>query len=92
MSALRVFGVAFVVFTALAVHAACCFEDVLRVEAAEGSRLQNLGIIIHSAACGRGNGLLMVRYKIQTIHRPGREPDMKLKCAPPARCWMKGLF
>jgi hypothetical protein len=42
MSALRVFGIAFVVFTALAVHAARGFEDVLRVEAAEGSRLQNL--------------------------------------------------
>ena len=42
MSALRVFGVAFVVFAALAVHAACGFEDVLRVEAAEGSCLQDL--------------------------------------------------
>jgi hypothetical protein len=41
-SALRVFGMAFVVFTALAVHAARGFQDVLRVEAAEGSRLQNL--------------------------------------------------
>jgi hypothetical protein len=31
---LRVFGVAFVMFAALAVHAACGIEDVLRIEAA----------------------------------------------------------
>jgi hypothetical protein len=42
MSALRVFGVAFVVFAALAVHAARGFENVLRVEAAEGSCLEDL--------------------------------------------------
>jgi hypothetical protein len=39
---LGVFGVAFVMFAALAVHAAGGFEDVLRVEAAQGSRLQDL--------------------------------------------------
>ena len=37
-----VFGVAFVVLAALAVHAARGFEDVLRVEAAEGSGLEHL--------------------------------------------------
>ena len=41
-SASRVFGVAFVVFAALAVHAAGGFEDVLRVEAAECSCLEDL--------------------------------------------------
>ncbi len=40
--ALGVFGVAFVVFAALAVHAARSFENILRVEAAEGSCLQDL--------------------------------------------------
>jgi hypothetical protein len=42
MLTLRVFGVALVVFAALAVHAAGCFEDVLRVEAAECSCLEDL--------------------------------------------------
>jgi hypothetical protein len=42
MKALRVSRVAFVVFAALAVHTARGFEDVLRVEAAEGSRFQDL--------------------------------------------------
>ena len=42
MNALRVSRVAFVVFAALAVHTARGFEDVLRVEAAEGSRFQDL--------------------------------------------------
>src|SRR5215203_2984176 len=39
---LRVFGVAFVMFAALAVHPAGGFENVLRVEAAECSCLENL--------------------------------------------------
>ena len=39
---LRVSCVAFVMLAALAVHAARGFEDVLRVEAAEGSCLENL--------------------------------------------------
>ena len=39
---LRVFCVAFVMLAALAVHAARGFEDILRVEAAEGSCLENL--------------------------------------------------
>jgi hypothetical protein len=42
MLTLRVFGVALVVFAALAVHAACGFENVLRVEATEGSCLEDL--------------------------------------------------
>ena len=42
------------------------FEDVLRIEAAEGAGLENLiygcsGIIIHSAACPTGSGLLSAR-------------------------------
>jgi hypothetical protein len=39
---LRVICVAFVVLAALAVHAARGFEDILRVEAAEGSGLEDL--------------------------------------------------
>jgi len=39
---LQIFGVTFVVFAALAVHTARGFEDVLRVEAAEGSGLEDL--------------------------------------------------
>jgi hypothetical protein len=42
MGVLRVFRVAFVVLAALAVHAACGFENVLRVEAVEGSCLEDL--------------------------------------------------
>jgi hypothetical protein len=42
MLTLGVFGVAFVMFAALAVHAAGGFENVLGVEAAEGSCLKDL--------------------------------------------------
>ena len=58
MLTLGVFGVAFVMFAALAVHAAGGFENVLGVEAWS---TECSGIIIHSAACGTGNGLLRVR-------------------------------
>jgi hypothetical protein len=39
---LRVFGVAFIMLAALAIHAAGGFEDILRIEAAEGSCLEDL--------------------------------------------------
>jgi predicted Zn-dependent protease with MMP-like domain len=37
------------------------------------------GIIIHSAACGTGNGLFCALYTNHTNQRPGREPDKNLK-------------
>jgi hypothetical protein len=76
MLTLRVSGVALVVFAALAVHAARGFEDVLRVEAAEGSCLQDL---IHRVL-GDHHPLSRMRDGQRSVDSAIQDPDY-----PPSR-------
>src|SRR5215217_3580252 len=68
---LRVFGVAFVVFAALAIHAAGGLEHVLWVEAAQGAGLQDL---IHGVL-GDHHPLRRVRHRQRLVEEPVKAPD-----------------
>ena len=76
MLALRVIGVAFIMLAALAVHAAGGFENVLRVEAAQGSCLQDL---VHRVL-GDHHPLSSVRDGKRFIDGAIEDPDY-----PPSR-------
>ena len=64
-------GVPFVVLAALFVHAAGGFEDVLRIEAAEGAGLENL---IHGVLRDH-HPLRRVRHRQRLVERAVNYPD-----------------